>query len=324
MNSMTQQYTWIEDMNNNTYGIDEKNPHDQDEALQQYLKYYQFNMKAVDEYRCGTVRASGKKQFIQFFLKQQPAGTVYLVHGYLDHSGGLSRTINQLLQRGYQVIVLDLPGHGFSEGNEGLLTSFDDYIAAIEQGYHLILDKLDLKSVAGLGHSTGGALLFHASAEKRVKLESLILAAPLYYPYQWKLFEGLLTLSGKVISRKKRGFKKNSEDKIYQQFLRSDPLQVRVLTAEWVTALKEWQLKIEGCPVAEQPVYVLQGTRDTTVDWKQNIRFYREKCGEFQVALFPGARHQLLNERKEITNLAHQRIHEFLRNRSVFSQARKG
>ena len=310
---MDETHDWINKIKEANLNIDEANPHYHNKDLQSYLSYYKFEIQKMDEYRCGKIEGIEKNQFIQFFLKRNPKGTIYLVHGYLDHSGGLSRTINQLLSNGYQVIVLDLPGHGFSEGEEGVVASFDDYLIAVEKGYNVILDKLTPSNVIGLGHSTGGALLFHASAEKKVNLAGLILIAPLYYPFQWNIFKGLLLLSGKVIAQKKRAFKRNSNDNAYQRFLKSDPLQLKVLKSDWLVALEKWQQEIVNCPAAEAPVYLLQGTRDTTVSWKENISFYQEKSNQFQVALFPGARHQLLNERREISYLVHQRIDAFLK-----------
>ncbi|XDD46617.1 alpha/beta hydrolase [Leptospira sp. WS39.C2] len=42
--------------------------------------------------------------------------TVLLVHGWNGHTGNFSRFIPSLIEEGYKVIGLDLPGHGFSSG----------------------------------------------------------------------------------------------------------------------------------------------------------------------------------------------------------------
>ncbi|MDG5789945.1 alpha/beta hydrolase [Evansella sp. AB-P1] len=303
---------WIQDFRQCNVSFEEENPHFHNVALQNYLSFYNFSVEKIDQYRCCFEKVHGKKYFYQFFLKNNPSATIYLVHGYLDHSGGLSRTINYLLQQNYQVVVLDLPGHGFSEGEEGMISSFDDYLVAIIRGYELIKGYCDNIPVIGLGHSTGAALLFHASTERKMELKGLLLVAPLYYPFKWNLFRRILLLSGKVVPQKKRSFKRNSNDSAYRNFVKHDPLQVQVLKAHWINALENWQNEFVDCPTSYFPIYMLQGTKDTTVDWKKNLNFYKEKCDTFQVALFEDARHQLLNERMEIRYLVYKRINAFL------------
>ncbi|MFA9559616.1 alpha/beta hydrolase [Evansella sp. AB-rgal1] len=309
---MEEDYYWIEAIKKADFSFEEINPHFHHKALQSYLSHYSFAIDKVDEYRCGFEKINRKNHFYQFFLKNNPKGTIYLVHGYLDHSGGLSKTINYLLENKYQVIVLDLPGHGFSSGEKGMIASFDDYLIAVEKGNELIRRYVNVEEVVGLGHSTGAALLFHAQSERKVELDGLLLVAPLYYPFRWNLYRRFLLFSGKVVSQKKRSFKRNSTDLVYRQFVKHDPLQVKVLKANWVMALEDWQGQFTDCPGSSLPVYILQGTRDTTVDWKKNIYFYQEKCGHIQVALFEGARHQLLNERYDVRNLVQGRINSFL------------
>ncbi|PYZ95234.1 hypothetical protein CR194_06890 [Salipaludibacillus keqinensis] len=303
---------WIDKMNEATFNLDERNPHMNHPCIHEYLDYYSFNLVNFDLYQCGHVCSHEKDIFIQAFLKTKAKGTVLFVHGYLDHSGGLSRTVNNLLANGYEVVTIDLPGHGFSQGESGTIAAFDEYVEAVEKGDRFIRDRLQRSRVIGLGHSTGGAILFHAASEKKVLLERLILVAPLYFPYRWNLVKGTLKMLGKYIPKQKRRFKKNSQDLLYQKFIKQDPLQVKWLKSDWMKAMEQWQHYIIKCPVLTIPVYFLQGEKDTTVDWKKNVHFYKHKCQNLQVAIFPSGRHQLLNEREEIRILVHERMRSFL------------
>lgn len=309
---MPEDFQWLEAIKALDIHLEQTNPHYTHDCVQAYLMYYQFHIDDADEYRCGFVRAGGKKLFMQFFLKQTPKATVFLVHGYLDHSGGLSKTVNRLLRAGYQVVVLDLPGHGFSEGEAGMVSGFAGYLLAVEIGFSILCDYVKGGNIIGLGHSTGAALLFHASAVQRVQLQRLILVAPLYMPFRWNLFKGFLLFVGKIVSEKKRYFKRNSHDAAYRRFIKHDPLQVKVLKAEWLRAFQEWQAEFVNCPEERRPVYLLQGTKDRTVEWKKNIEFYQRKSDSFQVAYFEGARHQLLNEREGIRAAVFRQIISFL------------
>lgn len=310
----TVKHSWIKDMTNAVFEFENMNLHLSEPSLQSYLAYYSFDVTAFDEYRCGTVKAGERKLFLQAFLKNQAKGTVLFVHGYLDHSGGMSRTVNELLYNGYNVVTLDLPGHGFSQGEAGTIASFDEYVTAVKNSYDLIKLTLGLTHITGLGHSTGGAILFHAVSEKNISLERLLLVAPLYLPYRWTVFKGMLKMAGKIIPRSRRRFKKNSEDQVYRQFIKSDPLQIKWLKSDWMEAMDSWQKRITNCPVIHIPVYLLQGEKDTTVDGKKNILFYKRKCRDLQIAFFPHGRHQLLNEKDGLRKMVYERIMSFLSN----------
>ncbi|MBU9714828.1 alpha/beta fold hydrolase [Evansella tamaricis] len=314
---------WIDNIKDSDLCLREVNPHYHNKDLQSYLSYYRFATEKIDEYRCGLLKVNSKNLFIQFFLKDYSKATIFLVHGYLDHSGGLSRTINFLLENDYQVVVLDLPGHGFSEGEEGVISNFKDYLVAVEEGYRNIHEFISVSLLYGFGHSTGGALLFHAASENKIQLNGIILVAPLFYPYRWNLIKGFLLFIGKYIPRKKRSFKKNSNDRVYRNFIKHDPLQVKVLQSAWVRAMNEWQADFTDCPNLDHPVYFIQGTKDKTVDWQKNIAFYRNKCSKFQVALFQRGRHQLLNERVEIRELVHRQVVSLLNSWSNASKEPK-
>ncbi|MCD8510500.1 MAG: alpha/beta hydrolase [Bacillus sp. (in: Bacteria)] len=199
------QIEWVSQIKTANLTIDESNPHYRHEGLQNYLSYYGIDCDQMDEYRCGFVTVKGKKQFQQFFLKEKSKGTVYLIHGYLDHSTGLNRTINLLLQENFQVAVIDLPGHGFSEGEKGMISSFDDYLDAIINGFESVKKVMGEGDVVGLGHSTGAALLFHACSEKKIQLKGLLLVAPLYHPFKWTLFRTFLARFWEVFPQKTTG-----------------------------------------------------------------------------------------------------------------------
>lgn len=310
---MTKNLDWIKQMENQSLQLREMNPHYYHSSVQNYLSFYQIDISKLDEYRCGYEIVKNRKIFFQFFIKKGANKTVLLVHGYLDHSGGLSRTINYLLSQNFHVMTVDLPGHGFSEGEEGGISSFRSYISPIETAYELICHYLKESNVHGVGHSTGGAMIFHATAEKRIDVKNLVLVAPLYYPYKWDVVKRSKQVLEKNLSDKKRLFRKNSSDELYCKFIKNDPLQGRILKVDWLKALEDWQKEFYHCDKVDLPVYILQGTRDTTVEWKKNLCFYESKCEKMQTALFEGGRHQLLNERVGVRKLVFNRLCSFLK-----------
>jgi len=57
---------------------------------------------------------------------------------------------------------------------------------------------------------------------------------------------------------------------------------------------------------------ILQGDRDTTVDWRYNVRLLREKFPSANVEMIPGARHELLNEAAELRDKVIEKIIGYL------------
>lgn len=308
-----EKFHWIKEIVEGAFQLQHKNPHFYQSSLQHYLSYYRFQISHFHEYRCGYEKVQNKKIFYQFFINKEAVHTVILVHGYLDHSGGLSRTINYLLCKNINVITVDLPGHGFSEGEEGGIAHFNDYISPVQIANELASIYLKGTMIHGVGHSTGGAIIFHAASEKRINVEKLALIAPLYYPYKWNVIRRTYHLFQNIVSDRKRLFKKNSSDEVYYQFLKNDPLQGRILKVDWLHALEEWQKEFQNCHIVNIPVYILQGTKDTTVEWKKNLFFYKSKCTKMQTALFEGGRHQLLNERLGVRKLVFNQLASFLK-----------
>lgn len=278
----------------------------------EYLSDYHFDQSSMNHYRAGEISRVHQNLFVQCFYAKEHRGTVFLVHGYLDHSGGLSGTINELLRHGYTVFTVDLPGHGLSQGEEGSIHSFKEYIDAVEDAYRNMVYYIPEGEVIGLGHSTGAAILFQSIGQKRIFLDRLVMAAPLYLPYQWKKTKGIIKVFSRIIPKSRRAFKKNSDDELYHQFITRDPLQVHYLKADWFFAMANWQEEIRYSPIVRVPVYLIQGERDTTVDAKRTISFYEQKCRYLQVCLVPEARHQVLNERQALRESVHRRILSFL------------
>ncbi len=69
------------------------------------------------------------KLHVQVFQPERdvPLGTVFLLHGYLEHSGIYQPIIREILDQGFSVLTYDLPGHGLSDGSPASIQNFDHY-----------------------------------------------------------------------------------------------------------------------------------------------------------------------------------------------------
>jgi alpha-beta hydrolase superfamily lysophospholipase len=107
--------------------------------------------------------------------------------------------------------------------------------------------------------------------------------------------------------------RENSSDKEFLEFNRSrDFLHLQTVPLKWVEALHDWNDRITDLPACEAKIKVIQGTSDTTVDWKFNIEFIREKFSNAQITIIEGARHELFNESAEIRKQIFSKISSYL------------
>lgn len=291
---------------------------------QDYLSYYNLHPEDFEpelEHFFGMSRvrlSDGEAVNIacHYWLKGGAKGTAFIVHGYFDHVGLYGYLIRELLERNLNVVAFDLPGHGISDGERATVASFDHYVEVFEALCIAARDNLP-RPWHAIGQSTGGAIVLkHLLEEEQRKLnpvdnkgehtfDRIILLAPLVYPRFWAFNRLVYRLAHRVIKRIDRAFVANSGDSDFVEFVKSrDPLQSRYLPLEWVGAMKRWTEELEVLPSSNRPVKIIQGDRDSTLDWEDNLDSLREKLPRATIHMVPGAQHHLVNEtellRKEI------------------------
>ncbi|MDD5031030.1 MAG: alpha/beta hydrolase [Rhodoferax sp.] len=95
--------------------------------------------------------------------------TLVFIHGVLnDHSVWILQS-RYLAHHGYNVLALDLPGHGRSQGNAPeSVAQAADFIAAL-------LDAAGVASAALVGHSWGALIALEAAARLKDRISHLVL-----------------------------------------------------------------------------------------------------------------------------------------------------
>lgn len=269
-----------------------------------YSRFYGLNRLPFAERLWGCVRSDSYEVVYQTFIPQLAAGETargcfYLLHGYYDHVGLYTHLIRFLLQEGYEVVALDLPGHGLSSGPRASIISFDEYSRALWQVLQLTAQPR-AKPLNLIGQSTGGAViidwLLRSPFREEFAIDQAILLAPLVKPWRW--MQGLISyyLLSPFITRLRRRFSCNSHDDKFLSFLKEDPLQYRYLAVDWVRALSRWIPAIEAADPVATNCLIIQGEQDRTVDWQVNIGILQEKLPDVTVQCYPEARHHLVNE----------------------------
>ena len=143
--------------------------------------------------------------------------------------------------------------------------------------------------------------------------DRVILTAPLVRPWGWKqakigyqLYKGF----GDTVPRAKR---RNSSDEKFLEFNRNrDKLHLQEVSLKWVKALDEWNGRIAAAAKRDGRILVIQGSDDTTVAWKYNIKFIKTKFSDVDVRMIEKGRHELFNEAEEMRNEVFSQIGSYL------------
>ncbi len=253
-------------------------------------------------------------------LEDGEAGTVVLVHGYYDHAGVLNHLIRSLLANGHTVAVYDHPGHGLSSGERAAIDDFATYTSVLRDFLAICRNNLD-GPIHLVAHSMGCAVVTdyllaprspagtkRGASPPRPALGQIVFLAPLYHSAAWKLSSAGQRLTSPFLTSVPRKFRNNSSDPAFRRFVRRDPLQTRRVPLKWVSALRDWNERAEGYPASSRPITVIQGTADTTVDWKHNLRFLRSKFPAADIVRIPGGGHQLVNEAQPMRDRVLERV----------------
>ncbi|WP_237057416.1 alpha/beta hydrolase [Microbulbifer sediminum] len=266
-------------------------------ALQEYRNFYQLNFPQASKTGVGTFEVAGFQLVAQYWLLEKPRGTLFICHGYFDHTGIYGSAIRFGLERGYNVVIFDFPGHGLSSGERVAIDSFLQYRQVLGALMHIARDRLPGPWHA-LGQSTGGAaLLAYLQYSRWQPFDKVMLLAPLVRPARWHVRKWMFYLGRFFMVEPNRGFSINTHDAEFaRRQAHRDPLQSPVMSMRWLAAMVDWLKAFPKTAVNEKRILVIQGTGDETVSWRYNMRAIRSRFPNSKRVIIRGARHQMINE----------------------------
>lgn len=292
-----------------------------EQALLGYQKMFALDKLAdLCDYWQGYVQTVKYKIHTQVFKpKQVCKGTVFLLHGYLEHSGIYQPLIKEVLEQGFQVLIYDLPGHGLSEGQAANIDDFNDYQDILLTVHQYVKPHLTQPYLA-IGQSTGAAITMHhilqyAQQRQAPLFKQALLLSPLIRPAKSAWWHNSVGLG--IVKRVKtsvpRPFRRNNHNPEFLRFVRlHDPLQPRQLGMNWILAMSKWMTDMENYPNCRIPIWLAQGVLDKTVDWQYNVEFVRKKFRLQAFLLLEEGSHQLVNEVESIRSPLTGLIKSFL------------
>jgi lysophospholipase len=239
----------------------------------------------------------------QLFLPSVSIGTVFIVHGYFDHSAMMGHCIRACVEMGFSVIAIDLPGHGLSSGERASIGSFSEYAMVFDEciAYCKSFLPAPFHFVA---HSTGcsaGLEWLHTPALlNNALVDKVILLAPLVQSAGSTAARLLFNILKNRVPAMGGPYKATTSDPEFDLFRKNDPLRPKKFPLRWLNAAMEWNKLMHSRGILDKKITVIQGTRDNVVDWKHNIGFLERKTRASEIYYVNGSRHQLHNEREDL------------------------
>jgi alpha-beta hydrolase superfamily lysophospholipase len=224
-----------------------------------------------------------------------PKRIVVLVHGIGEHSGRYEHVATRLAADGAVVYAPDHHGHGRSDGERGLVDDIERVVDDIERVVEKARSEHPGLAVAMLGHSLGGILATRFVQRGGHGLSGLVLTAPVVGGNP--AFEGLLAMNPMpdvpidpaVLSR----------DPAVGEAYANDPLVYHgPLARQSLVTIFTAVDAIRGGPgFGSLPTLWIHGEEDALaplVSTREAIE--RLRGDEFEEQIYPGARHEVLNE----------------------------
>jgi len=254
-------------------------------------------------------------------------GTVAILQGRAEFIEKYCEVVAELLERGFDVAVLDWRGQGRSDRllrnrNKGHIRHFRAYLNDLDAFQDQVLEPFCPRPWFALGHSMGGAILLDQARAGRSPFERMVLTAPMIalcgvrWPraaHRLARFLGLLGLGRAFIpggsgrSYMLKGFSGNVLTSDPERYARTaacveaDPsLAIGDPTIRWVDAAFTLMRRFEAfeLPISiSTPILVVAAGRDKVTDTAAIELFTsRLKCS--RCITLPGAEHEILMERR--------------------------
>ncbi|MDA8410263.1 MAG: alpha/beta hydrolase [Treponema sp.] len=225
--------------------------------------------------------------------RDQPRGTVFLVHGFLEHTALTIPSVRILVDAGWEVVGIDLPGHGLSSGPRATIDDFATYGRAL-----LAVEGANdwPRPWRGYGHSTGCAALVEAEALAPGRLDSLFFEAPLVRSWAWGASVFGYTVLGWLNPSLPSGGRGSSRDPAFVRLMEGDPLRPRHFPLSWFKALEGFQGEIKTMGPFAPSLTLIQGGDDRVVDAAYNLPLLASLFPKHSIHMIPGARHYLFRD----------------------------
>jgi alpha-beta hydrolase superfamily lysophospholipase len=260
--------------------------------LQEYSAHFAFEEYLPDDfdYQHYLGKIEWKKDEyvgVNFFQISEPRGHMVLFHGFLGSQALWRNTLGRFLVQGYNLVMVDLPGHGFATGIRGAIDDFDDYGLLINAALDWYLARVpEAKALILGGHSTGATGIIQYLKKPMHPIAGIFMVNPLLHHVYWDV--------GQIAAFFLQGLAPYHRP----LFTPDAYLGPTFFPASWPVRLGEWNSRLPKSIPLGIPLYIHQGENDEVVDFKHNLPRLQKLFPQAQIQLRPELGHTSLLEDK--------------------------
>jgi alpha-beta hydrolase superfamily lysophospholipase len=226
---------------------------------------------------------------------ERPRYLALIAHGYGEHAQRYAHVADHLREHGGSVYAPDHLGHGRSEGERALVERVDDMVEDLEATARKAVDDHPDRPLVLIGHSMGGIVATRFAQLHGGRLAALVLSGPAIGGNP--ALEALLTMDPipdvpidpSMLSRDPDVGRAYADDPLVWH----GPFR-RATLAAMVAAIRA---VAEGPSLGTLPTLWLHGEDDALTPVAETRTAIDRIAGEsLEVIVYPGARHEVLNE----------------------------
>lgn len=234
-----------------------------------------------------------------------PRAAIIVVHGLQEHAGRYEDFAEAMAGYQFSTFVVDLRGHGASEGRRGHVPRFDVFLQDIDRFRREVQGLVALECpLFMLGHSMGGLITLRYVEEYDAPLRGAIISAPwlgtsMDVP-RWKL--NLANALNHVLPafpfRNPVDALLLSHDPEVVQRYQTDPyVHDRITPRTFCEASTAIGLVLQRSDRINIPLFFLLAGQDRVVDTRKSLAFARSLADlDVTIRTVPDAFHEVLNE----------------------------
>ena len=251
------------------------------------------------------VSNDGLRLYEQAWLPEgAPLAGTAIVHGYAEHSSRYDHVGRWFAERGYAVSAFDLRGHGYSDGERVLVSSFREHLEDVD----VFLDVARRRSPAAplflLGHSMGGAIVALCEVMRHPQVDGIILSGPAIAGRSGggAIVAGVLAAIGRIFPKLpliSLDAAAVSRDPDVVARYDADPLvyRGRMPAGTLAAAIRAVRAIDHNAERAAAPLLVMHGSEDQLADPEGSRQLYaRAGSPDKTLKIYDGLYHEILNE----------------------------
>ncbi len=241
-----------------------------------------------------------------------PKAVVLVVHGYGEHCGRYKHVIAALVEAGYAAYALDHEGHGQSDGLRAYITDFNRSVTHMKEYVDRITPQHPGKKLFVLGHSMGALISLAFTLRYQKQIAGLLISgAPVnadanVSPLMIQLGYVLNRIAPKLPLMPSTGNDVLSTDPQVVIDFNNDPLNYKAnMRVGLGVALNETAKRVrEQLAELTLPILIMHGADDQLVNPSgSQLTYERVTSKDKTLKLYPGMRHEIMNEREKATVL---------------------